>query len=90
MTLANHERAWFLWDEKTTIGELRLLLASADRAEKARLLGKVLREAPDPVVWELTTVAEVRAFFPDLERYLGRRRAFWRYLLTAWERHGLA
>ena len=60
------------------------------RAEKARLLGKLMREARDEDVWLFTTVAEVRALLPKVDRYLGRRRAFWRYLLEAWQRHGLA
>ena len=54
------------------------------------LLGRLLREARDQDVWSFTTVAEVRALLPQLDRYLGRRRAFWHYLLNAWEEHGIA
>jgi hypothetical protein len=86
----DEERAWFLWDDRSTIGEFREALQAAPPAERARLLGKLLREAPDPLVWQFTTVAEVRASFSQIERYLGRRRAFWRYLLDAWQRHGIA
>jgi hypothetical protein len=83
-------RPYFLWDEVTSTSELRSALASAEPSEKARLLGKVMREARDTDVWRFTTVAEVRTFFPEIEKYLGRRRAFWKYLLDAWKRHGLA
>jgi hypothetical protein len=49
-----------------------------------------MREARDPDVWEFTSVAEVRALFPKIERYLGRRKDFWSYLLNAWAERGLA
>ena len=83
-------RPYFLWDEQTTLGAFREALAHSPEPEKARLHGKLRREARDTDVWAFTTVSEVRALFPQLERYLGRRRAFWRYLLTAWAAHGIA
>ena len=84
-------RPYFLWDERdATVGSFRRVLAAANEDEKARLLGKLMREARDEDVWHFTTVAEVRALMPKIDRYLGRRRAFWRYLLEAWQRHGLA
>ncbi len=84
-------RPYFLWDEPhATVASFREALARADEDEKARLLGKLMREARDEDVWLFTTVAEVRALMPKIERYLGRRRPFWRYLLDAWQRHGLA
>lgn len=83
-------RPYFLWDERTTVGDFRARLAAANEDEKAQLLGKLMREARDTDVWLFTTVAEVRALFPKIDRYLGRRRAFWRYLLDAWQRHGIA
>lgn len=83
-------RPYFLWDEQTTIGAFRDALLRGDSDEKARLIGKLMREARDEDVWQFTTVAEVRRLWPSIERYLGRRRAFWTYLLEAWQRHGLA
>lgn len=85
-----HARPYFLWDEQTTLGAFRDALARADTREKAHLLGKLMREARDEDVWEFTTVAEVRELWPRIERHLGRRRAFWTYILEAWQRHGLA
>ena len=84
-------RPYFLWDEPhATVAGFRDALARADEDEKARLLGKLMREARDEDVWFFTTVAEVRALMPKIERYLGRRRAFWVYLLEAWRRYGIA
>jgi len=75
---------YFLWDAPMTVGELRSRLRSADEPERVRLLGKILREARDPDVWHFTTPSEVVALWPQLERYLGRRRAFWQFLLERW------
>lgn len=80
---------YFLWDDPMTVSELRARLQSASRAERLRLLGRILREARDTDVWRFTTPAEVAASWPELERYLGRRREFWRFLLGRWQGLGL-
>jgi hypothetical protein len=77
-------RPYFMWDADVTVGELRRTLASAGADEKAMVLGRILREARDTDVWCFTTLAEVRRLFPRIRRYLGRRRAFWDYLMSAW------
>lgn len=76
-------------EPRATVASFREALARADDDEKARLLGKLMREARDQDVWHFTTVTEVRALWPKIERYLGRRRAFWVYLLEAWQRDGI-
>ncbi len=83
-------RPYFLWDEATTTREFRERLAHASTADKSRLLGKLMREARDTDVWAFTTVAEVRAHWPMIERSLGRRRPFWEFVLSSWARLGLA
>lgn len=84
-------RPYFLWDEpSTTVADFRAALGAAAPDEKARLLGKLMREARDEDVWRFTTLAEVRSLFSRIDRHLGRRREFWRYLLAAWQQHGLA
>jgi hypothetical protein len=80
---------YFLWDEPMTLSELRARLLGAGRAERWRLLGRILREARDTDVWRFTTPAEVVASWPELQRYLGRRRAFWQFLLERWQDLGL-
>ena len=80
---------YFLWDEPMTVSELRRRLADGSRAERWRLLAKILREARDPEVWRFTSPQEVVEAWPQLVRHLGRRRAFWEYLLGAWEEQGL-
>lgn len=80
---------YFLWDEPMTVAELRVRLATASREEGTRLLGKILREARDPDVWMFTTPDAVLDRWSDLSRHLGRRRAFWEYLLNRWRADGL-
>jgi hypothetical protein len=83
------DRPYFLWDEDTSVAEFRRALAGADARERARLIGKLMREARDPDVWKFVTPREVWADFASIEPYLGRRRAFWTYLLTGWNRDGI-
>lgn len=84
-------RPYFLWDEDVSIGELRAILS--DRAEddptRLRLLGKMLREARDIDVWNFLKPIAVERALPRLARRLGRRRAFWEFLINGWREDGL-
>lgn len=80
---------YFLWDEPMTVGELKYKLRSASEDERMRLLGKVLREARDTDVWMLTSPHEVASLWRKLERHLGRRRGFWKFLIGRWQEMGL-
>lgn len=80
---------YFLWDEPMTVAELKGRLESASPAEQARLLGKLLREARDTDVWAFTTPEEVSRRWPEIAPHLGRRRAFWEFLLGRWREEGL-
>lgn len=80
---------YFLWDDPIPVRELRRRLETAPTPERDRLLGKILREARDTDVWRFTTPAEVARRFSALVRHLGRRRAFWDFLLNRWHMEGL-
>lgn len=80
---------YFMWDEPMTVAELRARLQGGTRPERLLLLGRILREARDPDVWRFTTPREVIAAWPDLRRWLGRRRSFWEFLLRRWQELGL-
>jgi hypothetical protein len=80
---------YFLWDEPMTNAALRERLGTASPGERARLLGKILREARDTDVWLFTTPAEVAQRWGVLAPHLGRRRAFWEFLLGQWRAEGL-
>ncbi len=79
---------YFLWDEPMTVRDLRRRLTTASVPEKARLLGKILREARDWEVWRFTTPDEVTRLWPRLAKHLGRRRSFWEFLLGEWWQQG--
>jgi hypothetical protein len=80
-------RPYFLWDEDVSIDELRAILKSG--SERMRLMGKMLREARDIDVWHFVTPNEVARALPALERRLGRRKAFWQFLIDGWREDGI-
>jgi hypothetical protein len=82
-------RPYFLWDEDVSIAELREILAQGDDYTRDRLLGKMLREARDIDVWHFVTPTQVADALPRVERRLGRRAAFWRFLIDGWRADGL-
>jgi hypothetical protein len=82
-------RPYFLWDEDTSIARLREVLAGPSGAERDRLLGKMLREARDIDVWMFVSPSDVAEALPRLQRRLGRRYEFWRWLIEGWRRDGL-
>jgi len=79
---------YFLWDEPMSVAALRHRLESATRQEQARLLGKILREARDTDVWKFTSPQEVWRRWPEVSLHLGRRRAFWEFLIDRWRAEG--
>jgi hypothetical protein len=84
------QRPYFFWDEPLTNADLRSALGG-DRGEpeRLRLLGKMLREARDEDVWSFVTPGDVAEALPRIARRLGRRRAFWEFLIAGWRRDGL-
>jgi hypothetical protein len=82
-------RPYFLWDEDISVREFRRRLAGGDPQERLRLLGKLMREARDTDVWLFISPLEAAEALPRLQRHLGRRRAFWEFLIEGWRRLGL-
>lgn len=82
-------RPYFLWDEDTSIVELREILRGPAGFTRDRALGKMLREARDIDVWNFVTPHDVAEALPRIERRLGRRASFWRFLIEGWKRDGL-
>jgi len=82
-------RPYFLWDEDMSIDELRQLLNGPPSDTRDRALGKMLREARDTDVWQFVAPADVAEALPRIERRLGRRSAFWHFLINGWKKDGL-
>jgi hypothetical protein len=74
-------RPYFLWWTDATVGELRGHLISRDAEERAYWTGALLREANTRDVWLFVTPDDVRTQWARLQRYLGRSRELWAYLL---------
>lgn len=82
-------RPWVLWDEDLSVRELRAILATESHPRWIELAAKVMREAGDDQVWLFLPLSRVVARYQDIGPRLGRRKAFWDYLLHAWGRRGL-
>jgi hypothetical protein len=78
-------RPYFLWDVDLTLDAFVANLRNGSRAQRAYLVGKLMRQAKPDDVFEFVTLAEVRDLWPDLVGYLGRTREFWTWLLGEWE-----
>jgi len=79
-------RPYFLWDCEMTLAEFRAKLATGCRDERAYLTGKLMRQAKPDDVFQFTTLVEIRDLWPDLEKYLGRTRPMWTWLLDEWSK----
>jgi hypothetical protein len=86
---AEELRPYFLWDEDVSIAELRQVLAGVDNARRDQLLAKMLREARDLDVWQFIRPSDVAGALERIKRRLGRRYAFWSFLIEGWRDLGL-
>ncbi len=82
-------RPYFLWSEDLTVADFRRRLRGDDESERLRLLTILLREARDMDVWEFVTPQEVADALPRVASRLGRRRAFWEFLIEGWRSDGI-
>lgn len=81
-------RPYFLWDCDLSEAKFRDLLAQDDDAVKAVLLAKLMRQAKPDDVFLYTSEAEIRRLWLRILPHLGKSRAFWQWLLAAWEKLG--
>jgi len=66
---------------------IKKLLKSTSGFEWFRLSAWIMREATFADVWQFLTPEEVRDSFSQIKPFLGRKKSFWNYILSAW--HGL-
>lgn len=83
------DRPYFLWDVEVTDAEFRERLRDPDPAIRAQWQGCAMREARFPEVWEYLTLEEILRNWDRIRLHLGRRRAFWEFLLRGWREDGL-
>lgn len=80
---------YFVWDVPITVRELHEFLRSPDEATHTLWTARVMREARYGDVWRFLNLEQVVERFPRAVRHLGRRRAFWEFLLEGWREDGL-
>ncbi len=79
---------WFTWDAPVAAETLKERLHHPEPAVRAQWQGLVMREARIPEVFDWLSIGEIVRDFEHIERHLGRRREFWRWLLEGWRRDG--
>lgn len=79
----------FLWDVPAGEEELRQKLSVADPDARAQWQGWVMAEARFNDVWRYLSLAQIIRDWSHIERHLGRKRAFWQFLLDGWRALGL-
>lgn len=82
------ERPYFMWDRAVTDEMLRAAIADPDHPHHVDYMRVLLREALPGEVWTYVTPETVVAEWDSIRPGLGRRRAFWEWLLNAWRERG--
>lgn len=77
-------RPYFLWDDDISMEAFRAHLRDPDPEVRAYFTGKLMRQAKPDDVFSFVTVKEIEAQWDLIERYLGKTREFWRWLLDQW------
>ncbi|HEY6141173.1 MAG TPA: hypothetical protein VI670_25740 [Thermoanaerobaculia bacterium] len=81
-------RPYFLWDVEMTLEEFEHIVNDAQAAARPYLIGKMMRQAKPDDALQFVSPQEIRDLWPAIERYLGKSRPFWTWLLEQWERLG--
>lgn len=77
------------WDRRVSATELEDILRDRSHPEHVAFLAQLLRESRPDEVWAYASPKTIAAEWPELAPRLGRRRAFWTWLLSEWRSLGL-
>jgi hypothetical protein len=77
-------RPYFLWDDDMSLETFRAKLRNPDPEVRAYFIGKLMRQAKPDDVFSFVTVREIETQWDLIDRYLGKTREFWRWLLDRW------
>jgi hypothetical protein len=81
---------YFTWDNPVTNAVIRGVLATGPEPDRCYWMARILREARYDDVWAYVDLrADVLPRFEALLPLLGRRRAFWEFLIGAWRSQGV-
>ena len=82
-------RPYFLWDIEMTLDEFKRAIADHESPARPYLIGKMMRQAKPDDALQFVSPQEMADVWPLIERYLGRTRRFWAWLIEQWERRGI-
>lgn len=81
---------YFCWDTPVSNAQIRAVLREGSEDAKVAWIARIMAEALVPDVWKyLSLRKDVLPYWERVRPRLGRRRAFWEFLLDAWRRDGL-
>ena len=74
-------RPYFLWDSDLTLEDFRERLRSTEPQVRGYYIGKLLRQAKPDDAFLFLTLEDIERDWNEIERYLGKTRDFWSWLL---------
>jgi hypothetical protein len=81
---------YFNWDAPVTNGDLRRTLREGTEEDRLYWIGRILREAQYWDVWRYISLRrDLVPRWDALRNRLGRRRAFWEFLIEGWRQDGI-
>ena len=75
-------RPYFLWDSDLSLDEFRERLRSEEPGVRGYYLGKLLRQAKPDDAFLFVTLEEIDRDWNEIERYLGKSRGFWEWVVA--------
>ncbi|MBI4872063.1 MAG: hypothetical protein HY814_10915 [Candidatus Riflebacteria bacterium] len=79
-------RPYFLWDVDMTLETFQSRLSDPNPDVRAHAVGKLLRQARPDDALTLVSLTQIRRDWDRVLRHLGKRRAFWSWLMPELER----
>ena len=81
---------YFNWDAAVTNAAVRGALSTGSENDKLFWISRIMREARYDDVWSyLSLRQDVLPRWETLRTRLGRRQAFWQFLIERWSQDGL-
>lgn len=79
---------YFAWDRNWTVGQIKQRLRVSGEYERSACISWILREAAFEDVWQFLTPQLVHESLPRISNNLGRKKAFWTYIIRTWRELG--